>query len=463
MGDLLIANGTVVTAEASFRADLFCRAGRIVAIGDSLAGAQQAAPLLDATGCLVLPGGVDAHVHLQMPVGELVGSDDFYSGTVAAACGGTTTIVDFATQERGQELAEVVARRRAEAAGQVAVDYSLHLAVTDAREETLRAVRRLVGEGYSSLKLYTVYPALFLEDGEILRLLEVAREVGALAMVHGENRAIVAYCTERLLAQGKRAPRYHPQARPAVAEAEGVARVLALAEVAGAPLYVAHVSGRRALEEVRRARRRGQEVHAETCPHYLLLSEEEYARAGFEGARYVLTPPLRERADCDALWLALAGGEVEVVSTDHCPWNYAGQKERGRDDFSLIPSGAPGIETRPALLWSEGVGKGRISPERFVALTATGPAGLFGLYPRKGAIAVGSDADLVVWDPERVVTLRAEELHQRVDYCPYEGWEVKGYPRDVVLRGELIVRGGRFVGERGWGRFVARGRMGVRE
>lgn len=459
MSDLLIRNGTAVTATAVFRADLLCRDGRIAALGEHLApddAGPASSPVLDAAGCYVLPGGVDAHVHLQMPVGELVSCDDFASGTVAAACGGTTTVVDFATQERGQPLEQAVTRRRAEADGQVAVDYTLHLAVTDASDETLRAIPGLVARGYRSLKLYTVYPALFLEDDQILRLLATAGESGALCMVHCENRAIVDYCTQHLLAAGKTAPRYHPQARPAVAEAEGVARVLALAEVAGAPVYIAHVSGRRALVEVQRARQRGQPVHAETCPHYLLLSEEAYAAPGFEGAKFVLTPPLREADDQEALWRALAAGEIEVVSTDHCPWNYAGQKERGRADFSLIPNGAAGIETRLPLLYSEGVGKGRLSLERFVAISSTEPARLFGLHPRKGAIAVGSDADLVVWDPAAVVTLRAADLHQRVDYCPYEGWEVRGYPRDVISRGRVIVRERRFVGQRGWGHFLAR-------
>ena len=456
-GDLWITGGTVVTVGGSFPADILCREGRIAALlapGES----RPEGEVLDASGCYVLPGGIDAHVHLQMPVGELVSTDDFTSGTIAAACGGTTTVVDFATQERGQALEEAVERRRAEADGKVAVDYSLHLAVTDASEGTLRTLPGLVEAGYASFKLYTVYPALYLEDEEILRLLEVARETGAMPLVHCENRAIVEHCTRSLLSAGKREPRYHPQARPDLAEAEAVRRVLALARVAGTPVCIAHVSTRLALGEVCRARTQGQQVYVETCPHYLLLTEEEYARPGFEGAKYVLTPPLRKEADRQALWSALIQGAIDLVSTDHCPWNYHGQKERGRENFSLIPNGAPGIETRLALLWSEGVGKGRISPEAFVALTATNPARLFGLYPRKGAIAPGADADLVIWDPARKVVLRAETLHQRVDYCPYEGWEVVGHPRDVLVRGRPVVREGCFVGEPGWGTFVPRGK-----
>lgn len=454
-GDLAIVGGTVVTAGGSFPADVLCREGRIAALLAPGEGRPEG-EVLDASGCYVLPGGVDAHVHLQMPVGELVSTDDFVSGTIAAACGGTTTVVDFATQERGQSLEEAVALRRAEADGKVAVDYSLHLAITDASEETLRALPDLVEAGYASFKLYTVYPALYLEDEEILRLFEVARETGTLPLVHCESRAIVEHCTRRLLSAGKREPRYHPQARPDLAEAEAVRRILALARVASTPVCIAHLSTRLALGEVCRARTQGQEVAVETCPHYLLLTEEEYTRPGFEGAKYVLTPPLRKESDRQALWSALAQGAIDLVSTDHCPWNYRGQKERGREDFSLIPNGAPGIETRLALLWSEGVGKGRISPETFVALTATNPARLFGLYPRKGAIVPGADADLVIWDPARRLILRAETLHQQVDYCPYEGWEVTGYPRDVLLRGRPVVREGHFVGKPGWGTFVPR-------
>ncbi len=470
MGTLLVRGGTVVTESGQFRADVWCRGEKVVELRsapDSPPPPIPPAPLpfpkgeeggsvdlLDAAGCYVLPGGVDAHVHLQMAVGEFTSTDDFYTGTMAAACGGTTTVVDFATQQRGQSLLRAAAWRRAEADGKVAVDYGLHLAVSDASDRTLRALPGLARRGHRSLKLYTVYPALYLEDAQILRLFCAARECGLLPLVHCENRAIVAHCTARLLAEGKVEPRYHPRARPAAAESEAVARVLALAEVAGTPLVIAHLSARRSLEEVRRARARGQAAYVETCPHYLLLTEEEYGRPGFEGAKYVLTPPLRTAEDREALWEALAGGEIQLVSTDHCPWNYRGMKERGREDFSRIPNGAPGIETRMMLLWSEGVDRGRLAPERFVALTATEPARLYGLYPRKGTLAVGSDADLVVWDPSREVTLRAAALHQQVDYCPYEGWTVRGAPRDVVLRGRVVVRGGEFVGERGAGRFA---------
>lgn len=455
MSTLLIQNGTLVTADGQSRTDVLCQDGRIVALGQGCAVPE--AVVLDASGCCVLPGGVDAHVHLQMPVGEFTSTDDFYTGTVAAACGGTTTIVDFATPERGQSLRQAVALRRQEADGQVAVDYGLHLAVTNATKRTLRALESLARQGYRSLKLYTVYPALYLRDEQILRILEVARSAGLLPLVHCENRAIVANRTARLLEAGQTAPRCHPLARPAVAESEAVARVLALAEVAGTPVVIAHLSCRRSLEAVRRARARGQTVYVETCPHYLLLTEKEYGRLGFAGAKYVLTPPLRTPADVATLWPALADGEIDFVSTDHCPWNYRGMKERGRDDFSRIPNGAPGIETRMALLWSEGVGRGRITPERFVAVTATESARRYGLYPRKGTITPGADADLVVWDPAREVRLHATALHQHVDYCPYEGWTVRGYPRDVVLRGQVIVRRGQFVGQRGAGQFVGPG------
>ncbi len=454
MADLLIVNGTVVTAASRFRADLLCRDGRIAALGER--PAAPSAEVLDAGGCYIFPGGIDAHVHLQMPVGELVSTDDFASGTIAAACGGTTTLLDFVTPQPGQSLEEAVVRRRAEADGQVAVDYGLHLAVTEVSAETLAALPALVEAGYASFKVYTVYEGLYLEDDALLRLFEVAGRLGVPVLAHCENRAIVEYCTEHLLAQGKRAPRYHPLARPALAEVEAVNRLLSLAQIGGTTLCIAHLSSRHSLWPVRQARNQGQTVYVETCPHYLLLSAEEYDRPNLEGARYVLTPPLRDPADHRPLWQALVQGEITFVSTDHCPWNYAGQKERGRDDFSRIPNGIAGVETRLPLLYSEGVGKGRLSPERFVAVTATEPARLFGLYPRKGTIAVGSDADLVVWDPRKSVVLRAETLHQQVDYCPYEGWTVQGYPRDVVVRGRVVVREGHFVGSTGWGRFLPR-------
>jgi len=449
--DCVVKNGTVMTADQAMLADVGIRDGKVAAVAPNLHGPRT----IDALGCYVFPGFVDAHVHLDMAVGDIVSSDDFFTGSVAAACGGTTTLIDFTCNFRGEDLGTGVERRRAQADGRVAVDYALHLTLADASERTLSQLSRLALDGYASAKLYTTYQGLHLDDDEILRLLTATRDCQVLPMVHTENHAAIAYLTQQLLAQGKTAPRYHPQSRPPLVEAEAAQRVAALAELVGAPWYVAHLTCRETLQVVQRARDRGQIVFAETCPHYLLLSAEDCARPGFEGAKFVLSPALRSHEDQDVLWEALADGQLQVVSTDHCPWYYETQKVRGRDSFAQIPNGAPGIETRVPLLFSEGVGSGRLSLQQFVRTCATQPARLFGLYPRKGAIEIGSDADLVIYDPQKRLTLSAQALHQRVDYCPYEGRVVQGYPRTVLLRGEVIVQDGEFVGRPGQGEFVA--------
>jgi dihydropyrimidinase len=449
--DCVIKNGMVATAESAALTDVGIRDGTIAAIGQNLTGDT----VIDATGQYVFPGFIDAHVHLQMTIGDITSTDDFATGTIAAACGGTTTVIDFTSNCRGQDLAEGVSRRRGQAEGQVAIDYALHLTLPDATERTLAELPALAGQGYASAKLYTTYQGLRLEDGEILRLLAVTRGCGILPMVHTENHDAIAYLTSRLLSEGKHAPRYHPQSRPPLVEAEAAHRVAVLAELVDAPWYLAHLTCHETLEVVRAARRRGQTVFAETCPHYLLLSQDDYDRPGFEGAKFVLSPPLREPSNRDVLWQALAAGELQAVSTDHCPWDYATQKVRGRDSFARIPNGAPGIETRVPLLFHEGVGQGRLSLQQFVRVCATEPARLFGLYPRKGTIAVGADADLVIYDPQKEVTLSAATLHQRVDYTPYEGRVVRGYPRVVLLRGQVIVDDAQFVGHVGQGQFVA--------
>jgi dihydropyrimidinase len=448
--DCVIRNGTVVTEAGCAVADVGIRGEKIAAIGPGL----HAERAVDATGSYIFPGFVDAHVHLQMAIGDITSTDDFATGTLAAACGGTTTVMDFSSNYRGDDLRASVEARRAQADGQVAVDYALHLTLPDAAPTTLAHLAPLASEGYASAKLYTTYAGLRLEDDEILRLLEASCECGVLPIVHTENHAATAYLTARLLGQGKTAPRYHPESRPPVVEAEAAQRVAALAQIVGAPWYIAHVTCRETLEAVRVARHRGQTVYAETCPHYLLLSQEDCRRPGFEGAKFVLSPPLRDRENWDVLWQALAAGEMQAVSTDHCPWYFETQKARGRDSFALIPNGAPGIETRVPLMFAEGVGAGRLTLQQFVRVCATEPARLFGLYPRKGTIAVGSDADLVIYDPHRQVTLSAQTLHQRVDYCPYEGRVVHGYPRAVFLRGKLIVDSGEFVGRTGQGQFI---------
>jgi dihydropyrimidinase len=448
--DCVVRSGTVITPDGVVDADVGIAGEKIAAIRAGLEGER----VIDAKGHYVFPGFVDAHVHLQMDVGDITSTDDFASGTIAAACGGTTTVIDFTCNFRGDDLLEAAAARRAEADELVAVDYTLHLTLADASERTLAQLSELAGEGYASAKLYTTYQGLNLSDGEMLRLLAGTRDCGVLPMVHTENHDAIAYLTAELLRQGKTAPRYHPLSRPPVVEAEAANRVATLAQLVDAPVYIAHLTCRETLDALRRARQRGQQIYAETCPQYLFLSEDDYHRPGFEGAKYVLSPPLRSRANWDVLWQALADGELQVVSTDHCPWYYETHKTRGRDSFAQIPNGAPGIETRVPLLFSAGVDEGRLSLRTFVDVCAANPARLFGLYPQKGAIAVGSDADLVIYDPQREVSLSVESLHQRVDYCPYEGHVVRGYPRTVLLRGKPIVEDGQFVGAAGQGRFV---------
>ena len=453
--DLVIKDGIVVTAAEIIEADVGIEGGKIVALAKGL----KAPEVIEARGCYIFPGFIDVHVHLQMPVGDFISTDDFYTGTVAAACGGTTTIIDFAEAHNEEGLLQAVAKRCQEADGKVVVDYSLHLTGNRDDGKFLDEMGELAAEGYTSLKIYTTYPGLMVNDGQIIRLLEVCRRHGLLPIIHTENHYIIEHLKARFLAEGKVHPRYHPLSRPPIAEAEAAQRVLALAYVAGASIYIVHLTCVETLEAVRAARRRGQVVYAEVTPQHLLLSIEDYNRPGFEGAKFVLSPPLRDKSNHPLLWQALELGELQTVATDHCPWNMKGQKERGLHDFTLIPNGAPGVETRIPLLFTYGVRAGRLSLTRFVDVCATTPAKLFGLYPRKGTVAVGSDADILVFDPDKEVSLSYKALHQNVDYCPYEGWKVKGYPRLVISRGEIIVEEGEFKGRKGRGKFLPRKRF----
>ncbi len=450
MYELVITNGTIVTAEATTHADLGIARGRVAAIGTGLRGRDA----LDAAGKLVLPGAIDEHVHLEMPVGEFASSDDFFTGTVAAACGGTTTIIDFAEPTMDQSLIEGLACRRAKADGKVVIDYGLHMTLSRADERTLAQILESIEAGAASFKLYMAYEGLRLDDGGLLRALSALHQHGGRALVHAENHHAIAYLTAKALAEGRTGPENHPLTRPDIMEAEAINRLLALAQVANTPLVLAHLSCAQGLQAVRSARRRGQTVWVETCPQYLLLDEEEYRRPGFEGAKFVMAPPPRTASDRAALWAGLAAREIDTVATDHCPFFYATQKTRGRKDFSRIPGGAPGIETRLALLYTHGVVTGLLTPERWVEVCCTAPARRFGLAPRKGTLSIGADADLVIFDPERCITLRSKTLHQNVDYCPYEGWEVRGYPETVLSRGEIIVQNGEFIGTAGRGRFL---------
>jgi dihydropyrimidinase len=457
MFDSVIVNGLLVSAEATTRADLGIANGKIAAIGRGLQGQRT----VDAAQMLVLPGAVDEHVHLEMPVGEFASSDDFFTGTVAAACGGTTTIIDFVEPDPGHLLFAALRERQSLAHGRTVVDYGLHMTLSNSDEQTLGQIGDLVANGVASFKLYMAYEGLRLDDGGLLRALRAVRGAGGRVLVHAENHHAIAFLTALALEQGWTGPENHPLTRPAHMEAEAINRILALAHVTGTPLVLAHLSCALGLEAVRTARARGQEVWVETCPQYLLLDEMEYHRPGFEGAKFVMAPPIRTEVDRAALWTGLATGEVDTVATDHCPFYYATQKTRGRDNFSRIPGGAPGIETRLALMYTHGVRTGILSHERWVEVCCTEPARRFGLSPDKGTLAVGADADVVVFDPERRVILSHESLHQNVDYCPYEGWEVQGYPVSVLSRGEVIVADGQFVGAPGRGQFVQMSAVGT--
>ncbi len=454
----VIKNGTIVTAVETFPGDVWIEGGRIVALtapGESQG--MTAEKTIDATGKLVMPGGIDAHTHLDMPFGGTNSSDDFESGTIAAAHGGTTTLIDFAIQTKGSSLREGLDTWHAKAEGNAAIDYGFHMIFTDVNPSTLKEMPGIVNEGVTSFKLFMAYPGvLYVDDGQIFRAMQEARDLNALICMHAENGIALDVLIEQAIARGETAPKYHSLSRPQIAEAEGTHRALALAEMAGAPVYIVHLSAPLALDKVIEARDRGMPVYAETCPQYLFLSLDDLDRPGFEGAKYVCTPPLRPKEMQEALWRGLKTNDLQVVSTDHCPFCFKGQKELGRDSFAKIPNGMPGVETRMYLLWDGGVRAGRISPNRFVEITSTAPAKIFGLFPKKGTIAPGSDADIIVWDPDKEHVLSDKTLHMRVDYTPYEGRTVRGAPTHVLARGEVVVEDGKFMSKKGRGSFLKR-------
>jgi dihydropyrimidinase len=454
--DTIIQNGSVVTATDTYTADVAITNGKIAAIGMNLPS-QNTAKILDATGKLVLPGGIDVHTHLDMPFGGTTSSDDFETGTRAAAFGGTTTLIDFAIQYKGQPLRQAFDTWMSKAAGKAVCDYAFHCIVTDISGGQLSEMNDLVREGVTSFKLFMAYPGVFmLDDGSIFKALQMTSRNGAMVCMHAENGSAIDVIVQQALAEGKKAPKYHALTRPTTAEAEATARAIALAEMAGAPIYIVHLSCNDALEKVREARDRGLPVYAETCPQYLYLSIDNFDVPGFEGAKYVFTPPLREQWHQEKLWKGLQRDHLQVVSTDHCPFCFKEQKELGRDDFTKIPNGGPGVEHRMSLIYSGGVAGGRFSVNRFVELVSTTPAKLFGLYPRKGTIAVGSDADLVIFDPRRKHTISAKTHHMRVDYSMFEGFEVTGMPDIVLSRGRVVVEGDKFLAHAGQGEFLKR-------
>ncbi|QQR73005.1 MAG: dihydropyrimidinase [Holophagales bacterium] len=452
---LLLRNGTMITADRRWTGDLRCRDGRIAELGDELEPVDGEATF-DATGLLVFPGGVDPHVHLSLLVAGTVSADDFASGSAAALAGGTTTLIDFVHPERGESFVSALDARLLEAERSL-VDYGLHLGVTWWGDGTAEEMRRCVlEEGVPSFKVYLAYKGTVgIDDRDLVQVMAEARTLGATILVHAEHGEIIELLRDRMALAGLTAPRYHALSRPPETEEEATARMAMLAGLTGATTYVVHVTCAEAAAAIARARERGVEIVGETCPQYLLLDDAVYDRPDFAGAAFVVSPPIRPRGHQTALWKALAAGTLQVVATDHCPFTQA-QKAAGRDDFRRIPGGAAGIEHRLSLLWTFGVGTGRIDAHRFVDLVSTRPAKLFGLYPRKGAIAVGSDADLVLWDPGATATISAATHRHRNDASIYEGFEIEGAPAAVVARGELRYRDGQILAEPGSGRFLVR-------
>ena len=458
--DTIIKNGTVVTATDTFKSDIGIVGGKITDLAASLP-AENAGKVIDATDRLIFPGGIDVHTHLDMPFGGTTSADDFETGTRAAAFGGTTTLVDFAIQYKGQSLRQAFDTWMAKAASKAVADYSFHCIITDLGDSQMEEMGALVSEGVPSFKLFMAYPGVFmLDDATIFKAMSQAAKYNGLICMHAENGGAIDVIVKRALAEGKTAPKYHALTRPTTAEAEATGRAIALAEMAGAPVYIVHLSCNEALEKVREGRDRGLPVYAETCPQYLYLSLENMDAPGFEGAKYVFTPPLREKWHQEKLWQGLARDTLQVVSTDHCPFCYKEQKEMGRGDFTKIPNGGPGVEHRLSLIYSGGVHGGHFSANRFVQLVSTAPAKLFGLYPRKGTIAVGSDADLVIFDPNEEQVLSAKTHHMRVDYSMFEGIKVKGVAKIVLSRGRVLVENGKFLGRAGAGEFLRRKTFG---
>ncbi len=452
----LIKNGNIITATDNYFADVLIEDDKISVIGAKLEMAAD--KVIDASGKLVIPGGIDPHTHMELPFGGTSSADDFRTGTIAAAHGGTTTIIDFAVQYHGQSLTEAVDAWHNKAEGKTAIDYGFHLITTDLPDERVPEMRGLINEGVMSFKLFMAYPGVFLvDDATIYRAMKTAGAAGGLICMHAENGIVINEIIKHALAEGKTAPKYHALTRPTKAEAEGVHRAIAIAEMAEAPVYIVHLSCFDALEEVRAARDLGLPAYAETCPQYLFLDYSAYEQEGFEGAKYVMTPPLREKWNQEKLWAGLRTDDLQVISTDHCPFCFKEQKELGRDDFTKIPNGGPGVEHRMSLIYNGGVAQGRISLNRFVELTSTAAAKIFGLFPRKGTVAVGSDADIVVFDPNEEMTISAASHHMAVDYSCYEGWTIRGVTQTVLSRGQVVIEDSKFVGRDGAGQFLKRG------
>ena len=456
--DLVIKGGTVVTAADIVKCDVGIKDGRIVALANGLEALHE----VDATGLLVLPGGVDAHCHMDQRVEPGVRmADGFETGTLSAACGGTTTVIPFAVQQRGSTLREAVNEYHARADGVAYIDYGFHMIITDPTPAVLHEeLPLLVSEGYTSFKIYMTYEDLKLNDRQIIECLAAARETGAQTMIHAENSDCISWLTEVLEAAGHTAPRYHATSRPPLVEREATHRAMSLAELVDVSVLIVHVSGAEAIEQIRWGQARGLDIHAETCPQYLFLTADDLDRDGFEGAKYVCSPPPRDMANQHAVWTGLRTGVLNVFSSDHAPFRFddpSGKMVHGVDaHFSAIPNGIPGLETRMALLFSGGVMTGRLSLSQFVALTSTNPAQIYGLRPSKGSISVGSDADIGLWDPNATWTVTNDLLHHAVDYTPYEGHELRGRCITTFSRGVAVWNDGQVIGSPGHGRFLQR-------
>ena len=451
----LIKNGTVVTASDTAQTDVLIDGETVAAIGNGLEA--RADQVIDAQGRYVMPGALDVHTHMELPFGGTFASDDFATGTAAAAWGGTTTIVDFAVQTYGQTLRQGLDQWHGKAEGKAHIDYGFHMIVREVNDSILKEMDGLVKEGVPSFKLFMAYPGVFmLDDAAIFRAMSRTAENGGLIMMHAENGGAIDVLVKRYLAEGKGDPINHGLTRPASMEGEATGRAIALARLAEVAVYIVHLSSKEALDAVREARDDGAPAFAETCPQYLYLSLEDLGRPGFEGAKYVCSPPLRPKPHQDELWKGLLQDDLQLVATDHCPFHFKGQKDLGKGDFSKIPNGLPGVEDRFTLIFHGGVNSGRITLNRFVELVAAAPAKMFGLFPRKGTIAPGSDADIVIFNPNIERTLSAKTHHMNVDYSCYEGMKVKGLPEIVMQRGNVLVRDGKFQGVKGAGQFLRR-------
>ncbi len=453
--DCKIINGTVVTATDTYRAEVGIVGEKVVQIAKKVQGTAE--KVVDAKGCYVMPGGIDIHTHLDMPFGGTVSSDDFETGTMAAAFGGTTTLVDFAIQGKRMSLKRALSIWMKKARGKAVIDYGFHVAICHLTPKILNEIPQMVKAGVPSFKCFLAYKgALMIDDGALYQVLRKSKQAGALVMIHAENGDVLDVLIKDMLAKGKTAPKYHALSRPPEAEGEATGRGIAIAQMAQAPIYIVHLSCKEALDKVKAARASGFPVFAETCPQYLLKSYDNYLERGFNGAKYVMSPPLRDKSNWDLLWKGLGSGDLQVVSTDHCPFNFKGQKSMGKKSFAAIPNGAPGVEHRLMLMFSEGVGKKRFSINKFVELVSTAPAKLFGLYPEKGTIAIGSHADLILLDPKASFTITAKTHHQNVDYTPYEGFKGKGVLKTVFSRGRMVIEDGQFKGRPGAGQFIKR-------